>query len=145
MSRLQTGTQGHAAESALNLALVDQLRRQGIEARADRKLRSDGEWRTHDVLIELGKSAVALRAEFESARTDRMDALERSVDPPPTWRGLPVGIVLYVILPAHLKNMSERDASKALAGCDSLEFGPLWCRTALNGVPASGVLSNGEP
>lgn len=132
---MPAGLERHAPEFALNLALADQLRRQGLEAEAEQRLRTVGGWHQVDVLVELGDCAAAIEAEFAPARTVLDDARKRLPDPPLVWRGLTVDLVFLLVYPERLKHGPESKASAALSGCGSLEFALVKRRGVADGTP----------
>lgn len=115
--------QGNGPEFALNLALADQLRRQGLEAEVKQCLRALEGQHQGDVLVELGDVAIAINAEFAPARNHQRDAQKSLPKPPLVWRGLTVDFVLPLVYPKQLKRIPESKAGEALASCNSLEFG----------------------
>ncbi len=119
---MPVGLEGNTPEFALNLGLADQLRRQGLEAEAEQRLRTAKGWHQVDVLVELGDFAIAIEAEFAPARTVLDDARKRLPDPPLVWRGLTVDLVFLLIYPQDLRHIAESMAESALDDCTSLEF-----------------------
>ena len=116
-------TRGSTIETLLNAALARLLRRHGLEAEAEQSLRGpDGRLHRVDVLVEMEDHAVAIEAEFESARTVIQDATKRLPDQELVWRGLPIRSAFAVAYPQFLRDRPESEAGDGLANCQAFRF-----------------------
>ena len=70
---------GNTTEPTLNIHLANLLRRMGLEAEGEQRVRdAAGKHHQIDVLIELDDDAIALEAEFAPASSVRDDAANAS-------------------------------------------------------------------
>ena len=119
---------GNTTEPTLNTHLAQLLRRMGLEAESEQRVR-DASGRHHqvDVLIELDDDAIALEAEFAPARSVREDASKRLQLSALYWRGLPVTSAFTVVYPEAMRRIPESDAADALAHTHDLAFAQGTC------------------
>ena len=119
---------GNTTEPTLNTHLAQLLRRMGLEAESEQRVR-DASGRHHqvDVLIELDDDAIALEAEFAPARSVREDASKRLQLSSLYWRGLPVTSAFTVVYPEAMRRIPESDAADALAHTHDLAFAQGTC------------------
>ena len=119
---------GNTTEPTLNTHLAQLLRRMGLEAESEQRVR-DASGRHHqvDVLIELDDDAIALEAEFAPARSVRDDASKRLQLSSLYWRGLPVTSAFTVVYPEAMRRIPESDAADALAHTHDLAFAQGTC------------------
>lgn len=114
---------GNTTEPTLNTHLAQLLRRMGLEAESEQRVRdASGRYHQVDVLIELDDDAIALEAEFAPARSVRDDASKRLQLSSLYWRGLPVTSAFTVVYPESLRRIPESDAANALANTHELAF-----------------------
>ncbi len=114
---------GNTTEPTLNTHLAQLLRRKGLEAESEQRVRdASGRYHQVDVLIELDADAIALEAEFAPARSVRDDASKRLQRSSLYWRGLPVTSAFTVIYPESMRRIPESDAANALANTHDLAF-----------------------
>lgn len=125
---------GNTTEPTLNTHLAQLLRRKGLEAESEQRVRdASGRYHQVDVLIELDADAIALEAEFAPARSVRDDASKRLQRSSLYWRGLPVTSAFTVIYPESMRRIPESDAADALANTHDLAFA--------QGTGADGVIT----
>lgn len=119
---------GNTTEPTLNTHLAQLLRRMGLEAESEQRVR-DASGRHHqvDVLIELDDDAIALEAEFAPARSVRDDASKRLQLSALYWRGLPITSAFTVVYPESMRRIPESDAADALANTHELAFAQGTC------------------
>lgn len=114
---------GNTPEPTLNTHLAHLLRRMGLEAESEQRVRdAAGKHHQLDVLIELDDDAIALEAEFAPASSVRDDASKRLQLSPLYWRGLPVTSASTVVYPESMRRIPESEAATALADTCELEF-----------------------
>ena len=114
---------GNTTEPTLNTHLAHLLRRMGLEAESEQRVRdAAGRYHQIDVLIELDDDAIALEAEFAPAYSVRYDASKRLQLSPLYWRGLPVTSAFTVVYPESMQRIPESDAADALANTHDLAF-----------------------
>ena len=114
---------GNTTEPTLNTHLARLLRRMGLEAESEQRVRdAAGKHHQIDVLIELDDDAIALEAEFAPASSVRDDAIKRLQLSPLYWRGLPVTSAFTVVYPESMQRIPESNAADELASTDDLAF-----------------------
>ena len=114
---------GNTTEPTLNTHLAHLLRRMGLEAESEQRVRdAAGKHHQIDVLIELDDDAIALEAEFAPASSVRDDAIKRLQLSPLYWRGLPVTSAFTVVYPESMQRIPESDAADELASTHDLAF-----------------------
>lgn len=119
---------GNTTEPTLNTHLAQLLRRMGLEAESEQRVRdASGRYHQVDVLIELDDDAIALEAEFAPARSVREDASKRLQLSALYWRGLPVTSAFTVVYPEAMRRIPESDATDALAHTHDLAFAQGTC------------------
>ena len=119
---------GNTTEPTLNTHLAQLLRRMGLEAESEQRVRdASGRYHQVDVLIELDDDAIALEAEFAPARSVREDASKRLQLSALYWRGLPVTSAFTVVYPEAMRRIPESDAADALAHTHDLAFAQGTC------------------
>ena len=114
---------GNTTEPTLNIRLANLLRRMGLEAEGEQRVRdAAGKHHQVDVLIELDDDAIALEAEFAPARSVRDDASKRLRPNSLYWHGLPVTSAFTVVYPESMQRIPESDAADKLANTHDLAF-----------------------
>ena len=143
VSNTMTSLPGDTHEMVLNAALAQLLRSRGLEAEAEQSVQSEFRRLGIDVLVELGKFAVAIEAEFASGRTVRGDAESRLTEHPLMWRGLSVEFVFALLYPDRLRAVPESQARKELAATEYLRFAIVSRREPAGTPPENGAYSVG--
>ena len=107
-------------EQILNKRLAQLLSLEGLGAEEEQSCKSENKRHQVDVLVELEGVAVAIEAEY-APNDGKKDALSRIVDPPLTWKGLPIKKVYALQYPQRLQKMPSSQAFDELAKTNDLQ------------------------